>query len=133
MSGLTPGVTLRNTFISASSPKATEELDCSPLNSVECASRSSSCPGSRWKRGGTGALDRGLGLWLVDFCLVVAFWHRRRRWRRTKGIDRGAVSVDASASEHGETESRPSPGEAAFALSTVCLARSALRLARGRL
>ena len=40
--GSRPGVTLRNTFISASSPKATEELDCSPLNSVECASRSSS-------------------------------------------------------------------------------------------
>ena len=41
MSGLTPGVTLRKTFISASSPKATDELDCSPENSVECASRSS--------------------------------------------------------------------------------------------
>ena len=37
MSGLMPGVTLRKTFISASSPKATEELDCSPLNSVEWA------------------------------------------------------------------------------------------------
>ena len=49
MSGLAPGVTLRNTFISASSPKATEELDCSPENSVECASRSRSWPGSRWK------------------------------------------------------------------------------------
>ena len=35
MSGLTPGVTRRKTFISASSPKATEELLCSPLNSVE--------------------------------------------------------------------------------------------------
>ena len=49
MSGFTPGVTLRKTFISESSPKATDELDCSPENSVECASRSSSWPGSRWK------------------------------------------------------------------------------------
>src|SRR3954466_4175321 len=47
MSGFTPGVTFRNTFISASSPNATEELDCSPLNSVDVASRSSSWPGSR--------------------------------------------------------------------------------------
>ena len=58
MSGFTPGVTLRNTFISASSPKATEELDCSPLNSVECASRSSSWPGSRWNRSPSSALGR---------------------------------------------------------------------------
>ncbi len=42
MSGFTPGVTLRKTFINASSPKATEELDCSPENSVECASGSRS-------------------------------------------------------------------------------------------
>ena len=35
MSGLTPGVILRNTFISESSPKATEEFDCSPEKSVE--------------------------------------------------------------------------------------------------
>ena len=42
MSGFTPGVTLRNTFISASSPKATEEFDCSPEKSVEWASRSRS-------------------------------------------------------------------------------------------
>ena len=48
MSGLTPGVTLRNTLSSASSPKASEELDCSPENSVECASVSRSWPGSRW-------------------------------------------------------------------------------------
>ena len=49
MSGLRPVLTLRNTFISESSPKATEELLCSPENSVECVSRSRSCPGSRWK------------------------------------------------------------------------------------
>ena len=35
MSGLIPGVTLRNTLRIASSPKKTEELDCSPENSVE--------------------------------------------------------------------------------------------------
>ena len=49
MSGFTPGVILRNTLSSESSPKATDEFDCSPLKSVECASTSSSCPGSRWK------------------------------------------------------------------------------------
>ena len=48
MSGLTPGVTLRKTFISASSPNATDELDCSPEKSVEWASMSRSWPGSRW-------------------------------------------------------------------------------------
>ena len=42
MSGFTPGVILRNTLSSESSPNATDELDCSPLNRVECASRSSS-------------------------------------------------------------------------------------------
>ena len=47
-SGLIPGVTLRKTLSRESSPNITEELDCSPLNSVEWASRSSSCPGSRW-------------------------------------------------------------------------------------
>ncbi len=50
MSGLVPGVILRNTLRIESSPNATEELDCSPLNSVECASRSSSCPGIRSNR-----------------------------------------------------------------------------------
>ncbi len=49
MSGLTPGVTLRKTFISESSPKATEELDCSPLKRVEWTVRSSSWPSTRWK------------------------------------------------------------------------------------
>ena len=34
--GCVPGVILRNTFSSESSPNATEELDCSPVNSVEC-------------------------------------------------------------------------------------------------
>ncbi len=52
MSGFTPGVILRKTFIRESSPKATEEFDCSPLNSVECDSRSSSWPGSRWNCSG---------------------------------------------------------------------------------
>ncbi len=80
MSGLTPGVTLRNTFISASSPKATEELDCSPLNSVECASRSSSWPGSRWNRSPSVSVTPSLG-------------RRRRRaatgpWRRGRGARR---------------------------------------------
>ena len=42
MSGLRPGVTLRKTFIRLSSPNATEELLCSPLNSDECASVSRS-------------------------------------------------------------------------------------------
>ena len=50
MSGFTPGVILRNTFIRQSSPNATDEFDCSPENSVECVSRSRSWPGSRWKR-----------------------------------------------------------------------------------
>ena len=45
MSGLRPVLTLRNTFISESSPNATEELLCSPENSVECVSRSRSWPG----------------------------------------------------------------------------------------
>ena len=49
MSGLIPGVTLRNTLRIASSPKKTEELDCSPENSVEVASGSRSWPGTRWK------------------------------------------------------------------------------------
>ncbi len=49
MSGLRPGVTRRKTLSRLSSPKATEELLCSPLNSVECTSVSSSCPASRWK------------------------------------------------------------------------------------
>ena len=52
MSGLVPGVILRNTFISESSPNATEEFDCSPLNRVEWVSRSSSWPGSRWNSSG---------------------------------------------------------------------------------
>ena len=52
MSGLTPGVTRRKTFISESSPKATEEFDCSPLNSVEWVVRSISWPSSRWKSSG---------------------------------------------------------------------------------
>ena len=51
MSGLMPGVTLRKILSRASSPNITEELDCSPLNSVEWASRSRSWPGSRWKTG----------------------------------------------------------------------------------
>ena len=46
--GVAAGVTLRNTFIRLSSPKATEELLCSPENSVDRVSRSSSCPSSRW-------------------------------------------------------------------------------------
>ena len=49
MSGLLPGVILRNTFSRESSPNLTEESDCSPEYRVECASRSSSWPGSRWK------------------------------------------------------------------------------------
>ena len=49
MSGFTPGVTLRKTFISESSPKATEEFDCSPENSVECAVEVEVVPGQRWK------------------------------------------------------------------------------------
>jgi hypothetical protein len=49
MSGFGPGVTFRNTFIRASSPKRTEELLCSPENNEECASRSSSTSSSRWK------------------------------------------------------------------------------------
>ena len=44
MSGLTPGVILRKTFISESSPKATDEFDCSPEKSVEWVSRSRSWP-----------------------------------------------------------------------------------------
>ena len=59
MSGLTPGVTLRKTFISASSPKATEELDCSPEKSVEWALEVEVVPGQavedqqhRGRRGG---------------------------------------------------------------------------------
>ena len=48
MSGFTPGVTLRNTFSRESSPKASEELDCSPEKRVEWASVSRSYPGSRW-------------------------------------------------------------------------------------
>ena len=39
---------MRKTFISASSPKATDELDCSPEKSVECVSMSRSWPGRRW-------------------------------------------------------------------------------------
>ncbi len=49
MSGLIPGVTLRKTLRIASSPKKTEELDCSPENSVDVASGSRSWPGTRWK------------------------------------------------------------------------------------
>ena len=49
MSGFTPGVIRRKSFISESSPKATEELLCSPLNRVEWVARSSSCSPVRWK------------------------------------------------------------------------------------
>ena len=49
MSGFTPGVIRRKTFISASSPKASEELLCSPLNSVEWVERSRWCSPVRWK------------------------------------------------------------------------------------
>ena len=49
MSGLRPGVTRRKTLSRLSSPKATEELLCSPLNSVEWTSVSRSWPASRWK------------------------------------------------------------------------------------
>ena len=48
MSGLLPGVILRNTFIRLSSPNASEELLCSPENNVEWVVMSSSCPGRRW-------------------------------------------------------------------------------------
>ena len=52
MSGFVPGVTRRKILSSACSPKATEELDCSPVNGVECAVVSSGSPGSRWKASG---------------------------------------------------------------------------------
>ena len=48
MSGFTPGVRRRNTFIRASSPYASEELLCSPLNRVEWVERSRSWVPVRW-------------------------------------------------------------------------------------
>ncbi len=52
MSGFLPGVIRRKILSSASSPKATDELLCSPVNGVDCADGSSGSPGSRWKVSG---------------------------------------------------------------------------------
>ena len=49
MSGFVPGVTRRKIFSSACSPNATEELDCSPVNGVDCAVGSSYSPESQSK------------------------------------------------------------------------------------
>ena len=78
MSGLTPGVTLRKTFISASSPNATDELDCSPEKSVEWASMSRSWPGSRWNMRSPRTSDGGAG---ATPCRANAASHSAIAWR----------------------------------------------------